>query len=413
MHVALELNKLTGQVEAMGQALAGRQQDADARILQARVILREKADVTQELLDKINVARLNDAWRRGATPLGASLDARRVPASAAPAAGAQPATLIAADGSQLYPDRLGMAFYFRGNVGSIVLRQGSGQAPSVDSTPAIFCDPADLCDDSGRLRDPEYVNAERDRQEISALADLAERERQELGGDLARPIITLTDGPLRPWASKTDERETRRQAQHFRQQLARLRRAHALPAGYVDQPSSGYVLRILELLELPIDRITRDDLRQGPFRYLSDQALFADLLPNQRTGLFIPEGGPAGAGAGGEADGRIAFFYLNVARRPGESNAVIARVEVPEWVSRDPEALDLIQNAIYADCELTGYPYVLARAHEVAVVGSAERADLETMVGQFMMRQGLLTETSNKAWLKRLTARRGHGQIVG
>ncbi len=409
MNVALELNKLTGQVEAMGQALAGQQQDADARIGQARAILREKADVTQELLDKINVARLNDAWRRGATPLSASLDARRVPAALP-----QPATLIAADGSQLYPDRHGMAFYFLVNVGSIVLRQGSGQAPSVDSAPAIFCDPADLFDDSGRLRDPEYVNAQRDRQEISTLADLAERERQELGGDLARPVITLTDGPLRPWASRTDERETRRQAQHFRQQLARLRRAHALPAGYVDQPSSGYVLRILELLELPIDRITRDELRKGPFRHLADQALFADLLPNQRTSLFIPEGGPAvarppaGAGAGGEADGRIAFFYLNVARKPGESNAVIARVEVPEWVAREPETLDLVQHAIYTDCQLTGFPYVLARAHEVAVVGSAERADLETMVGQFMMKQGLLTETSNKAWLKRLTARRGH-----
>jgi NurA domain len=99
---------------------------------------------------------------------------------------------------------------------------------------------------------------------------------------------------------------------------------------------------------------------------------------------------------------RIVFFYLNVAR-PNDSRPIIARVEVPEWVTKDnPEALDLAQQAVYADCKLTAFPYVLARAHELAVVGSAEHADLEAMVTQFLLRNGLLPQTSAKAWQKSL-----------
>ena len=75
---------------------------------------------------------------------------------------------------------------------------------------------------------------------------------------------------------------------------------------------------------------------------------------------------------------------------------------MPEWAADDTEALDLAQQAVYADCKLTGFPYVLARAHELAVVGTAEHADLEAMVTQFLLRNGLLPETSAKAWQKAL-----------
>jgi hypothetical protein len=65
--------------------------------------------------------------------------------------------------------------------------------------------------------------------------------------------------------------------------------------------------------------------------------------------------------------------------------------------------LDLAQQAVYADCRLTGFPYVLARSHELAVVGTAERADLEAMLGQAMLRNRLSPMASAKAGLKLLT----------
>jgi hypothetical protein len=129
-----------------------------------------------------------------------------------------------------------------------------------------------------------------------------------------------------------------------------------------------------------------------------DRLLFADLWPNQRSGLFASTSELNDRyGAAGH---RIAFFYVNVARRPGLENALIARVELPEWAAADPWLLDLAQHAIYTDCKLTGFPYVLARAHELAVVGAAERGQFEAMLGQAMVRNGLLPTISPKAGLK-------------
>ncbi|MCX7668875.1 MAG: DNA double-strand break repair nuclease NurA, partial [Anaerolineae bacterium] len=330
---------------------------------------------------------------RGAVPLAERFDLYRTPVHPP-----RPATLIAADGSQVYPDRHGPAPYFLVNTGSIILRQGSGEAPTINSTPQIFFETHEVYTEAGQMRDVEYVNAQRDRREIETLAELAEQERAR--DDPRRPIITLTDGPLRPWTSQTDEQEARRQIQHFRRQLERLRAAHAIPVGYTDQPDSGYVLRILELIGLPADQITRAGLRAGPYRYLTDRALFADLLPGQRTALFaLEEDNEALEGA--VDHNRIVFCYLNVAREAGAEHARIVRLELPAWAGQDEKLLDTAQHAIYEDCRLTGYPYVLTRAHELAVVGAAERADLENMVGQFMLRHGLWPRASPKAEAKR------------
>ena len=65
--------------------------------------------------------------------------------------------------------------------------------------------------------------------------------------------------------------------------------------------------------------------------------------------------------------------------------------------------MDLAQAAIYANCEPTSYPYVLACAHELAVVGGAEKEGLEQMLFQAMLRSGLMPEISFKAANKLLT----------
>jgi hypothetical protein len=52
------------------------------------------------------------------------------------------------------------------------------------------------------------------------------------------------------------------------------------------------------------------------------------------------------------------------------------------------------------------YPYVLARAHELAVVSQVDRAELDQMLGQVMMRNGMMPEVSLKAANKLLTSHR-------
>ena len=397
--MALELNKLTDQVAAMGQAMAARADELTGRASQARDLLAAQPEVSDELKRKIEAARRIDEWRRGCIPLGERLDERCRPL-------VQPKifTLIAADGSQIYPDRHGIASYYLLNTGAIVLRAGTGEAPSVSSVPEIFFEDADLYDDEGRMRSPEFISAQRNRRELAALADLAESERTALGGDLATPIVCLIDGPLLPWLRPDpDHAEAiNQELVFFAEQMARLRAAGAIPVGYVDRPSSAYVLRILELIELPIEKITRETLRQGPFIQLTDRQLFTDLAPNERTGLFEPNSDANDRYRVRSGD-RIAFAYANFARQPGRANAAIARIEVPGWIASAPGKLDLAQAAVYANCEPTSYPYVLARAHELAVVGGAEKEGLEQMLFQVMLRNGLMPEISFKATNKLLT----------
>lgn len=402
--MSLELNKVTTQLESMGMALAARQRDDEMHLERAWAALAAHARVTDELMDKIRRARAADASWRGALPLGSRLDERQVPSGKT-----LPATLIAVDGSQIYPDRHGVAPYYLINVGSIVLRQGSRQAPATDSQPFLFFASEEIYDERGQLRNAEFVNRQRNRREIERLADLAEAEGEASGENAANPIVAIVDGPLLFWAPERAGAEEagdtlRDEVDHYANQLTRLRNAGASPVGYVDRPSSANVLRTLELADLEPENITREAVRHRSFGLLADRHLFARLLPGERSGLFAStsEINERLAAAGH----RIVFFYANVARRPGEHNAVITRCELPEWAALDRRLLDQAHSAIYADCALTQLPYVVLRAHELALVSNLERAEFEKMLGQCLVQNRLSPYPSAKAVGKRLTARR-------
>jgi hypothetical protein len=401
--VGLELNKVTVPIDAMAHALAQRQAQEEDFLTQARAALERHALVTSELRSKIRLACEVDASWRGAVPLGNRLDERR---RCSPEAA--PTTLIAVDGSQIYPDRHGIAPYFLLNIGSITLHQGSGDAPLTGSQPSLFFAQDELYDEKGRLHNVEHVNRERDRLEMETLAALVENEREALGSDLSRPIVALVDGPLLFWmpslvVDQEGRDETQRQLEHFVRQLSRTRDARAVPIGYVDKPSSANVLRTLELADLTPDQVNRESVRRRGYQLLVDRMLFASLEPGERSALYASTAVLNDAYA--RAGHRIVFFYANVARQPGVENAIIARVELPEWAAQDQQSLDQIVGALYADCELTGLPYVLVRAHELAVVTNTERAEFERFLGQQMIRNGLSPQLSAKAAGKQLTAR--------
>ncbi len=68
---------------------------------------------------------------------------------------------------------------------------------------------------------------------------------------------------------------------------------------------------------------------------------------------------------------------MNVAGQPGERNASLARIEAPEWIVRDePARLEAALAAVWSDCRLLDYPYLLTRAHELALVSRQERTSL-------------------------------------
>ncbi len=86
----------------------------------------------------------------------------------------------------------------------------------------------------------------------------------------------------------------------------------------------------------------------------------------------------------------IHFFYMRVGRE-------VARVEIPLWVAEDTAAVDLIHTLIYDQCmKGQGYPVVLARAHEQAIVRAADRRAFLTMVEGGLLRAELPATDSRK-----------------
>jgi hypothetical protein len=397
----LELRKLMDEVETMSREMAGRQQELGARAAEARQKLVEFAVVDDALLDKIDRAAKEDLSWRGAFPVGPRLDERHRP-EAPPV----DASLIGVDGSQIYPDRHGLAIYYLVNTGAIVLRQGSGEAPATSTRPSVFYRHEDIYDDDQELVDNRVVNAARETAEMKEMVRQAREERAYWGGDLDRLVVALSDGPLLIWLGEKEmDAAVRQRIRDYIDDLQALETAGVAPIGYVDRSHLASVLRMLDVAQLELREIRKERLRNHRYQGLTDRLLFDFLAPNERSAIFSSTA-KVNRDDLNAADQEIHFFYLNVARKPGPDEARIVRIDAPNWLTARPDWLDQVQQAIYRDCEGTEYPYVLARAHELALVSFGERQDFEHMLSIAMMRNGMLPESSQKAFLKHKLAKK-------
>jgi hypothetical protein len=382
--MALELNKLTHTVEALGKNAAHRLADLDERLPAARATLHAIGQADDELHRKINAA-LKLRWA-GAIPTDEAVNSTH-PLPPHPAR----ANLIAADGSQIYPDRHGVALYYLLNTGSIVFRHGLNEAPSTASTPEAFYEDADLYEEDGGQIPSVMIDAQRDLCELGELARLAPPEVA------AAPTLALLDNGLLLYIAL--QTQNQRLVDDFLRaylaQLDALKASGAAVAGVVDRPRAASLVRLLRLALLKPEEITDTELRQmGPFQHITDALLLSFLNPGERSALFV-NASPANQDQYQPRGHSIYFFYLN-AGRPGKE--ALLRVEVPEWVAKDPAKLNLAHTAIVEQSRITdGFPYVLMRAHELAVVTASERRDFDQMVTGALMRQGLKPSISQKA----------------
>ena len=127
------------------------------------------------------------------------------------------------------------------------------------------------------------------------------------------------------------------------------------------------------------------------------------LAPNQRSAIFSNTA-KVNRQQFAERGQRVCFFYTNVARQSGADAARIVRVDIPEWAALQPALVDQVQMAIYEDCAGTGFPYVLIRADELAVVSQQEKRDFEHVLAVAIAQTtGSLPEASPKAAQKELS----------
>jgi hypothetical protein len=387
----------------MGRALAARNLTLNERLDAAWERLLAQDDL-QAIHDRIQLARERDVGFRGAAPLGEPINAP-YPLPPLPSR----ATILAADGSQVYPSIHAAALYYLTNIGVFVYHHGTDDLPEQITEPALFYSEKDVRDENGQAITNTAVNARRSVTELQLLARETWNRRSA-----DSPLLAISDGPLLFWVGK-DVPDGKRLEQDYLGALVHLHDTHASAAstygqsasliGYVDRPTSAFVVSLLHLLGLERDDVREAVLKNnGDLEGLTDQPLLFRLLkPGERSAVMVQQS-PQNKRYHDKGESyEIAFFYLNVGQ-PGAYH--LARVEMPMWVARSQPLLDQVHALTFDQCQLMWrYPYALTRADELAVIRAAERAQLDDMIEVELLRNDQIVERSEK--LESKTVRHG------
>lgn len=302
------------------------------------------------------------------------------------------ATIIAADGSQINPDRHAAVDYCLVNVGAIQMRHGAPDAPEPIIQTELFYDDT-LYTPTGLITEG-MVALIRDQREREVLAELAEKAEG--------PVITFTDGPIELWGREGLINTTR-----FKRYLKALSKLHKLrvpTAGYVDKPRSDLIVRLLELGSLDDNQLEE----AGKNRWLigvTDTYLYESILePGGRSAIF---GLQSPNKSRYQDELAIHFFYLNVSLE--EDDPSLVRVEIPAWVSEDHQKLNDLHAILVDQCQVIGnarYPYLLHRAHETAVVSRDEKEQVDMMISIELRRSGVSVGRKSGKQTTKETARK-------
>ena len=389
--MAIDFQQIYERIKEIGLSEQERQKDLDKKRAKARNLFNEYADDLDALRQKVDTALLQDANIRCAYPLNENLDTR-VPTPAL----AMDATLIAADGSQIVPDRHAAVQFGLVNVGAIAMQLNSGETPDIFTDSQLFYGD-ELLTEYGTTLSEGTIALRRDLAERTKLAELAK--------DYPAPVITFTDGPIALWGS-----EDPNYAESLNQYLAalsRLQTIDAITAGYIDKPSASPVVRLLEIMMAPADKLGK--LRAyHPLLGVSDLWLFGErenplLKSGERSAVFALQ---SKAKMHYKGVLGLHFFYLNVGT---EGHPYPVRIEIPKWVVDDKEKLDNLHAALIQQARVLGnkpYPYLLHRSHEVAVVSFDEKRQVEQMLTLELRRNnGEIGDTGAKQSAKNVSGK--------
>jgi len=363
----IDYQQIYEKIHEIGKGARERKKTLEERRSKARERLNAYASELDFLHAKVDSAKAVDPNIRCASPLDESLVSSHPP----PASVIQ-ATLIAADGSQINPDRHAAIQFGLINVGAIIMKLNSGETSEL-STDTDLLYGEELLPNGIPMSDGM----------VALKRDLAERKKlDDLSKGLDGQVVTFTDGPIELWGAKGEDANSYEDfMEKYRAVLSRLQTRDVITAGYVDKPSADLVVRLLEIAMADNEQIQK--LREfHPLRGVSDRWLFGErenpLLPSgHRSAVFKIQSSSDKKYTGVLT---LHFFYLNVGT---EGHPWPVRVEIPRWVVDDKEKLDLLHAVLVEQCRMMGsrpYPYLLHRAHETAVVKNEEKQQIEQML---------------------------------
>jgi NurA domain-containing protein len=379
-----DLLEVSTQVRQMGDLLAQRRADEQRRLTLLEAMLAEHQDRWQELAELAEQVQ-----ERVAVPTG-PLD-ERIGAPERPPA----YTALATDGAEIDPDRHGGAgdFYLI-NIGRVRIPYGQPEREvELKSVTALGYTEEDLFIVDPRdprrqvpMRD-RHLDALRTVAELRALADLAEDEHAS-----QTPSVALVDGTLLFSVLEERPRDFLRHRfySEFVHQLQRLQNARVAVAAYASRTRGVDLVNLFRAV-CGATPLVCDVCHGGhacALRGITDAQLLGRRLAQwERSGLFRVRSNVHDPYYGGH---RVYFFLLST----GDE---VARLEVPEWVARDHHLVDCLHAVLVDQCAKGfGYPAVLARADDRAVISLSDRTVLDTLVKQELARRGVVARASAK-----------------
>jgi hypothetical protein len=386
----VNFQEIQPQVRDFGRNAAIRQKRLGDLYQEMLALLTDYANQADLLTQKISQAAGFFPGLRCAVPTQEPLNAH----FSAPEGSTQ-VTLLAADGSQIFPSRHDPVEFCVINIGILRMQMGS-ENPPTPLTRSKLLKLEELYSSDGVITE-DRVSMIRDLSERKILAELAILEDG--------PVIALTDGPLEIHYGRKETNQESQLIQEYLETLTQLFHSKASTAGYIDKPASDLVGRLLEIAKLPWDELLQAG-KARPFQGVPDRVLFSDLLenPGDRSAVFSIQSLSKQKFNG---DLGLYFFYLNVGRK---GHPHLARVEIPAWVARNVEMLNLLHSTLVAQCAILGnryYPYLLHRAHEVAVVTVEEKEQVENMIVHEFYHNGIQPgEISGKQGIKNQARRK-------
>ncbi|MFA5075117.1 MAG: DNA double-strand break repair nuclease NurA [Candidatus Babeliales bacterium] len=280
-------------------------------------------------------------------------------------------SVLSVDGSQIYPDRnFSGANCFLINLGACFLEYGDKSSVKFFSEPKLFL-PQDFFNINDKIQfSHELVDFLREGLELKNMFDLALNFK--LKKDFKNTICFI-DGSLIFWFLESKQKEVKDLfLNKYLYYLEQCYQNSILVAGFISFPKSRELVNLIKLglchFEIPecvSCKKKYDFLPCSQVDELIDTSILRIFLSKFcRTTIFyskskIIDDYPKYL--------KTCFFYLNIGKE-------IVRIEIPFWIAKDSDKIDLICKIAIDQCSKgSGYPVVLAEAHEQAVVKGPDR----------------------------------------
>ena len=297
-------------------------------------------------------------------------------------------SVLAVDGSQIYPDRHSGTSCFLINTGSVLLEYGKTQGNPV----ALYCQPRVFTGDEKEyegVQAIEMVNCRRQEFELQIGLEQSIAAKKKLGN---QPFAFLFDGSLIFWHLESKEGNLKELFLHkYLQQLDQLHQEQILCAGYISLPKSKELVNLIrvQLCNFQIEGCTELEA----VNHLVDTNIARFFLQeHERTIVF-----KSNATIGKLYPPHLAphFFYMDV-------GAEIVRIEIPAWIAQNEEHLNPVATIILdQSIKGRGYPVALAEAHEQAVIKGPDRDFFYHLIGKYAIERKRQQFYSQKSMKKR------------